>query len=388
MSRPRELRIPALELRQGRHRLYQFGVDGKRLASFTTVSRVRRDDDNQIDGYQRPETVAHIRSIRRYLEGADPLMPNALVVAFDARVSFEPAGDAPRTPGSRVGTLVIPLDTDADDRPGWIVDGQQRSAAVRDAAIKRFPVPVVAFVTDDVAEQRAQFILVNSTKPLPKGLIHELLPSTEANLPAPLLRKRYPATLLEALNYTDPCARWPEGSPLAGLIRTPTTPDGVIKDNSILKMVENSITDGALYRYYDPETGRGQTDLMLDVLFNFWRAVREVFPDGWGEPPRRSRLMHGVGIVSLGFVMDAITDRRTADGLPPSQETYANDLRPLVDICAWTRGSWDFGLRDHRQWNDLQNIPRDINMLTDYLLREYRVRTADDEDQPALQAAG
>jgi len=388
MTRARELRLPALELRQGSHRLYQFGVDGKKLSLFTAVSRVRRDDDNQIAGYQRPETLAHIRAIRRYLEGDAPLMPNALVIAFDRRVRFEPAPDAAKSRDSCVGTLVIPLDAPDDDRPGWIVDGQQRSAAVRDAAVRRFPVPVVAFITDDVAEQRAQFILVNSTKPLPKGLIHELLPSTEANLPVALLRKRYPATLLEALNYTGPCARWPDGSPLRGLIRTPTTPTGVIKDNSILKMLENSITDGALYRYYDPDTGAGDTDLMLDVLFGFWAAVRKVFIGAWGLPPRRSRLMHGVGIVSLGFVMDAITDRRITGERPPRQAVYERDLRPLADVCAWTEGFWDFGLRDRRRWNDLQNIPRDINLLTDYLLAEYRARTAEDDERPKLAAVG
>jgi DGQHR domain-containing protein len=285
-----------------------------------------------------------------------------------------------------VGTIVIPLSTETKDMPGWIVDGQQRSAAVRDASIKRFPVPVVGFITDDVAEQRAQFILVNSTKPLPKGLIHELLPSTDANLPPALLRKRYPATLLEALNYASPCARWPEGSPLRGLIRTPTMPTGVVKDNSILKMLENSITDGALYRYYDPQTGEGQTGGMLDVLFAFWGAVREVFSEAWGRPPRQSRLMHGVGIVSMGFLMDAITDRRAKDDEPPDRGTYERDLRPLEELCAWTGGYWDFGLRDRRRWNDLQNIPRDINLLADYLFSQYRSRTADDET-PALRAA-
>jgi DGQHR domain-containing protein len=96
--------------------------------------------------------------------------------------------------------------------------------------VEHFPVYVTAFITDSVAEQRSQFILVNSTKPLPKGLIHELLPSTPAaDLPALLLKRRYPAQLLDRLNY-DP------DSPLFRRIRTPTTAEGTIKDNSILKM--------------------------------------------------------------------------------------------------------------------------------------------------------
>jgi hypothetical protein len=109
------------------------------------------------------------------------------------------------------------------------VDGQQRIAAIRDARIGPFPVCVVAFITDDDQEQREQFILVNSTKPLPKGLIYELLPTTRARLPSLLQQRRFPAYLLDRLNHD-------EGSPLRGLIRTPTVVDGLIKDNSVLKM--------------------------------------------------------------------------------------------------------------------------------------------------------
>lgn len=83
-----ELRLPALEIRQGRRRrLYTFAVDGKQLPLFTTVSRVRRED-RQIAGYQRPEVLAHVNAIRSYIESGEPLLPNAIVVAFDTRVRF------------------------------------------------------------------------------------------------------------------------------------------------------------------------------------------------------------------------------------------------------------------------------------------------------------
>src|SRR5205809_1067119 len=82
----------------------------------------------------------------------------------------------------------------------------------------------------DAAEQRAQCILVNNTKPLPKGLIHELLPDAAGTLPTALMVRQLPATLIEALNY-DP------GSPLYRRIQTPTNPAGTIKDTSMLKLL-------------------------------------------------------------------------------------------------------------------------------------------------------
>jgi len=368
---PSELRLPALEIRQGDRRIYQFAIDGKRLPDVTTVSRIHRDNEGKVGGYQRPEVLKHVKAIQTYLESPGAVMPNALVVAFDTRVTFEPTPGSPADADSAIGTLTIPVDEDADEqeKPGWVVDGQQRSAALRDADVERFPVPVVGFITDDLREQRAQFILVNSTRPLPKGLIHELLPETEGKLPAALERKRFPSALVAALNYMP-------GSPFEGAIRTTTTPTGRIKDNSVLKMLENSLTDGTLYRFRDPATGEGDTSKMLEALWNFWKAVRQTWPEAWELPPRKSRLVHGVGIVSLGFVMDDITDRLTPGDAVPSTEIFKEELTCLVNACAWTEGTWNFGPQDQRAWNSLQVTPRHIAELTDYLLREYRATRA------------
>jgi hypothetical protein len=206
--------------------------------------------------------------------------------------------------------------------------------------------------------------LVNSTKPLPKGLLYELLPSTTAKLPELLQRRRFPAYLLELLNQD-------EDSPLKGLIATPTTPDGLIKDNSILRMLENSLSDGVLYRFRDPQSAGGNVDAMLAVTKHFWAAVREVFSVAWGLPPRQSRLMHGAGIVSLGFLMDAVADRHRHAKVP-SRQIFAKDLLPLRDECRWTDGYWDFGPGAQRKWNEIQNTTRDIQVLANHLLMRYK----------------
>ena len=366
----RELRFPALEVRQGRKRvLYSFAVDGKTLPSFATVSRLHRDDDSEIGGYQRPEVLSHIAEIREYLESKDPMIPNAIVIAFDSRVRFEPADVQPiEGAQSRVGTLVIPVVPEApsEDRPGWIVDGQQRAAAIRDAAIHHFSICVTAFITKDSREQREQFILVNSTKPLPKGLIYELLPTTDARLPWSLERKRFPAMLLDRLNH-DP------DSPLLGMIQTPTTPSGRIKDNSILKMLDYSLSDGALYALRTSGNASDDATRMLALLKSFWAAVKEVFPTAWDLPPGRSRLMHGAGVVAMGFIMDAIADRYRRQGVPTKEQFVAN-LRPLSAACRWTSGEWVFARRVRRRWNEIQNTPKDIEMLVDHLLNLYRTK--------------
>ena len=49
-----------------------------------------------------------------------------------------------------------------------------------------------------------------------------------------------------------------------------------------------------------------------------------------------------------------------------------NGLIILKEYCHWTEGSWNFGDGRQRKWNELQNIPRDIQMLAMYLLCLYR----------------
>ena len=352
--------VPAIEITQGRNRRsFSFAVDGKLLPQFTAVSRVARDDANAVTGYQRPEVLSHISQIRKYLESENPMLPNAIVVAFDRSVVFE--STAPPSPTGRIGALHIPIPADDDeDKPGLIVDGQQRTAAIREAAIKRFPVFAVGFIARDEDEQREQFVLVNSTKPLPKGLLYELLPSINAPLPDALARRKLPAVLLERLNHD-------EDSPFRGMVSTPTSPTGVVKDNSLLRMIENSLSDGALFRYRDPVSGQCDTDKATAVLKHFWSAVKTAFPNAWGLPPKKSRLMHGAGVIALGFVMDAVADRHRSRNVPTRIQFLAG-LGPIIEHCRWTDGFWDFGAKRHVKWCDLQNTPAHIQLLTDHIL--------------------
>jgi DGQHR domain-containing protein len=373
-----ELRVPAIQVQQTPETiLYTFAVDGKLIAHFATVSRIRRNDGMTLQGYQRPEVVSHIAEIRNYLESETPMMPNAVVIAFDSRVRFEADHSAPPNGYTHLGTLVIPIDSTADaEKPGFIVDGQQRLAAIREAEVDAFPIMVTAFITDDIGEQTEQFILVNSTKPLPKGLIYELLPSTESPLPRLLQRRRFPSYLLDRLNRD-------EDSPLRFLIQTPTTPQGAVKDNSILRMLENSLIDGVLYRYRDTEGTGGDVNTILSILKAFWSAAANVFTGAWGLSPRRSRLMHGAGIVSLGFIMDAIAERYRHQGIP-TREQFTADLQPLAAICRWTDGFWNFGPGQQRKWNEIQNTSKDIQLLANYLLYQYKTLVWSPLGEPTL----
>jgi DGQHR domain-containing protein len=366
------LEFPALALAQNpKKTIYAFALDGKQIQDIASISRAGRNGEGGFVGYQRPEVRKHIAEIQRYLETDCPMMPNAVVLALGPSVSFVAAGTQAGVAQS--GTLRVRRRTSPDD-PGvaWIVDGQQRLAAIREAAIPSFPVFAIGFIAHDLEEQREQFLLVNSAKPLSRALIHELLPGVNTNVPTHLAKRQLPAKLLEALNNRS-------DSPLQGQIATATNPSGRLKDNSLLRLLESSISDGVLYRVIQHETSDDQFRAMVGVLISFWSAVRHTWHDIWEYGPRKSRLLHGAGVVSLGFLMDAMADRRR-DGWP-DETFFRGELAKIKPHCRWNEGYWEFGPNHHRHWNEIQNTPKDVQLVANYLNRLY-LRTWTTEASP------
>ena len=83
--------------------------------------------------------------------------------------------------------------------------------------------------------------------------------------------------------------------------------------------------------------------------------------------------MHGAGVITLGLIMDAIADRYRHTG-SVSEDMFVEDLSALRDVCRWTDGYWDFGPGRQRKWNEVQNTPKDIEVLANYLLTQYKSR--------------
>lgn len=366
-----ELQLDALLITQSEGRsIYAFGMNGKHIPRFADVSRARREEgDVSLLGYQRPEVRKHIAEIREYIDSAGAMIPNAIVLALGDGVTFRPKDGKEQAPDgdSTPGHLFIPCARDGEEKVGFVVDGQQRLAAIRQSERENFPMFVIAFTAKTDEEQRKQFLLVNATKPLPRGLIHELLPGTRGHLPRRLQKRKLPAELVAHLNHTP-------GSPLEGAIRTATMPSGRIADNSMLRTFEDSLSDGILWELAQTVDGEdAPVDQMYAVLSEFWWAVRTVWGSIWALKPRQSRLLHGAGIVSLGYLMEEMISRFPGPGMP-DRSWFIDQLGLIADACRWTEGVWHFGDGSQRRWDEVQNIDRDVMMVANHLTRLYRLR--------------
>lgn len=367
--RSNEVVVRALRTKQGKGlEVYAFFMRGSEIVKVADISRVERDDADALKGFQRPEIKTHVKGIVEYLNQGAVLFPNAIILAMSPQIRFvsargtKPSGDQRL---GEAGTLTIPV-FDEGQRVAWIVDGQQRSLALAQASNKKFPVPVIAFISDDITVQREQFILVNKARPLPARLINELLPETGGVLlPRELSSRKVPSQLCEILNR-DP------RSPFYQIIRRMSdqgkTP-AVITDTAVINMIKHSLGNplGALSPYKTAgRDGAVDLDTMYRILVTFWTAVKQVFGDAWGLDARNSRLMHSAGIEAMGVLMDRIYGRMSAGA--GDAKAVKRELLKVAPHCHWIKGSWEsLGIA----WNEIQSTPRDIKKLQDALVQIY-----------------
>lgn len=340
------LTFPALVPTQAKSAKVAFLVTtADQISLIAKIDRLSRTTDGVPSGFQRPQIAGHIREIGDYLQREDAILANPIVLGFVKGASIRRSGGGHQ--------LVVDI---GKGPPGLVVDGQQRFSALMEIRRPGFEVPVSVFICGSEEELRRQFILINNTKPLSKGLIYELLPNI-SGLPHRYESRSEAAALVEALNYR-------QGSSLQGLIQGQTNPHGVIRDTVVQKMLMNSLSDGALRLYRDDTTllsTRG-----VELISEFFHAVKHVFHDAWnGHTPKSSRLIHGVGMTAMGFVMEYIHASTGAT----RREHFIASLAALRPATAWTEGEWEFGT-ERRRWNGLQYVSADWKLLSFYLVRQ------------------
>lgn len=351
--------------------LYLFTLAANEVADVAEVARIHRSDAGKLIGYQRPEKRNHVKQIVDYLdtESDNVLFPNALVLALPDTVQFKSSRGPATTDGlATAGTLRIPVPDDPDEpRPAWIVDGQQRSLALAQTRRQDLPVPIAGFVTDSISVQRDQFLRVNTVQPLPTSLATELLPELP-QAPSPrLAARRLPSALVDMLNSDA-------DSPFQDLIKRPSIDpserrERPVTDTSLVEAIKESLESpsGVLFAYRNMAANTTDTETIRLILITYWTAVRDTFPEAWGRPSTESRLMHGVGIRAMARLMERVmphVDPQDTDSIRKARAQVAL----IADDCRWDHGMWpELGLT----WDALQNTPRHISTLSNFLIRRY-----------------
>ena len=345
----RSLTFKAVKARQSnKHDVFAFAATAQQVLQIARIDRVGRTEEGDLFGFQRPQVAQHILEIRDYLKKDDSVLPNSIVLAFVGGVTANDLGNG-------LSEIEIQM---GDDAPlGFVVDGQQRLSALQPLEDRDFQVFVSAIVCRDEDELRRQFILINNTRPLPKELIYELLPSV-SGLPHRMANRSFAADMTTRLNYM-------RSSAVQGRIKQHTNPRGVLSSTAFQRVFMNSRSNGAIREFIHLEDGQERA---VDLVSSFYWAVRDVFPEAWeGMTPTTSRLVHSCGLIALGYVMEVAYALHGAR----DRRSFATAIECLTPYTAWTSGNWNFPT-EFRPWNKLQNTPPDVRMLSDYLVRIVR----------------
>ncbi len=307
------------------------------ILAIAKIDRATRDQHGNLRGFQRQPIQDRIRTIASALREPDGSIPNPVIVALRA----DDIGGIP-----------------TKNAAGWVLDGQQRLLACVAAGYTK-PIPTIVKTMDEPEDLRREFVAINNARPLPAGLVAEIL-SKLVPMPPRLGDETLARLLTELLNYSDT-------SPIRGAVRQQTNPTGRIRDTALVRGLRHSLSHGAL-----SELG-GEREAVLCAGYNlvraFLSAMTDVFHADWsGRTPATSRLVHGTGIVGMLHAMDVIHALTGAD----CHESFAGPLIALRPNCAWTRGTWDFGAGIALPWNGLQNVPAHATLLSRHLERVLR----------------
>jgi DGQHR domain-containing protein len=312
-----------------RHPMTLVYMSVEEIMAIADIDRATRTSSGDLIGFQRHAIQDHISTIAAGLTQDGQGIPSPVMIAM---MDDETSSLSPR---------------------GWLLDGQQRVLACL-AARHREPIPVIIRAVKTHEELRTLFVTINNCRPLPSGLIAELL-SHAHPLPPQLGDETMARLLVEQLNYD-------KNSPLCSMVKQQTNKCGIITDTALVRGIRTSLSHGALSVHMGQREAVMTTGLA--TLFSFYRALKSVFhSDMSGHTPKTSRLLHGAGIISTLHLMDIIYASCETDG----QDDFRPTLMQIKPYCRWTSGTWDFGSGHVVPWNAIQNVPLHYNAISRHL---------------------
>ena len=313
--------LPVLKVCQPIGNFFVASINAKDLVdiSFSDVRRLAKDqrDLEKYLGIQRPISTARVKKIKQYIEGRDATFPTAVIVAIDERCAeYEETG--PNT-GLLTLTPFYPSDdSDEEEIPlgkiARVIDGQHRIAAFMDEnrnwcfdfGDDCFDINLSIFIGADVSEQANIFATVNlaQTK-VNKSLVYDLTELSETQSPhktchniAVVLDREESSPLYKRIKRLGTATPGRKNEPLTqasfveSLVRY-ISRDPVQDRNDLLdgKKLSPASMDELHKLPFRNMFREGKELDMAEILFNYFSAIRDKWPNSWEEIARTGNLL-------------------------------------------------------------------------------------------------
>ena len=271
------MKIKAVECMQNGQRLY---VGVARAGELLAMIQTDICGPDNKDGYQRAVAQNRARNFGRYIANpkAKGISPNSVLLNV-------------RQDGLeyKAGTLTIMPDTTL-----WVVDGQHRLEGLRvmmvdNEDLGKFELPIVILTLPDPNEEAKQFLIINktqkgvksdlaeriqyriSTKEGALNISQQYLEGVLPNVFKDIEWKSKTVEIVDQLNKRTDCV-W------LGKIGYPNEP------SKLTPVSQNAFTGSLGPIFKDALYGKIDTSILLNLLINYWNALKETWPEAFAEP--------------------------------------------------------------------------------------------------------
>ena len=266
-----------------------------------------RDELLNSSGYQRQRDETRCRQIAEYINRPTSVLPGSILLNLRGSSSYQPDNH-----NQGRGILLIP------DKKGsaWVVDGQHRLGGF-EYTERDLSLPVVFFDNLARRQEMLNFSVINDTQ---KGINTSLTLSLLGELrESDAYWKIRAHDIIYSLN-NDPESPWYERVNMTGargmhrpvnLASFANSLKPLLRPDSFFQTLE--ITD------------------QIYLLKQFWRVLRDMYPDAWCEPSRHI-LLKTFGVYVMSQVALYVFQLCAANQGDFSQEQIKEYLKPIGDF--------------------------------------------------------
>jgi DGQHR domain-containing protein len=331
--------IKAIRLKQPMGEFFIASIPFSRLVeiSYFDVRRMLKERDvEEYLGIQRPLNPKRVEELSQYVNTVDASFPTAVILAVEERCA---AYD------EKTGTLTLSNDLEPEDdrepilyrQIAKVIDGQHRIAGLEHFKGDDFDINVSIFVDIELEDQGYIFSVVNlaQTK-VNRSLAYDLFELAKSRSPqktshniAVALDRHKESPLYKRIKRlgTATQGRTNEVLTQAGVVEavlplislSPIVDRDVLKRGRSLERPSPEVLARAPLRSLFVD---GKDVEILDVLWNYFCAVRTRWPTAWSNTGAGSVLPRTNGFRALMRIFKPVYKKLVRPGMVPSQEQY------------------------------------------------------------------
>lgn len=365
------------------------------LRKFCGIHQFQSDEKDKLRkiGVQRAKKVKWVKDLESALKKPDAQMWTSTVVYFDLKdIEYLKLQDYEN---QEIGVIIIKFKGHLFDheKPGWILDGQQRMWALEDNAIYndnpdalelRGPITIgIGEFNDENEKGRLDFIRktfseANATKNVLDSFRIELISTLEVSSQKTLTKedqkKGLIAKIIELLDtdddspFKDIIDRSKKGYPKKRQeLITFGTMKGLIRDLLIYDGFKECLP------IYKEDT---RFDFNITLIKDYFNAVRFTFSSEWEKPYTETRIRDRLILTSFANLIKTIIHITVARAAADRDQRFKDIVKELLRLSEDEETSFDIG---SPLLSGLHDNMKDIKKLTNSLIQIY---TANSEINP------